>query len=347
MTRRLRLAAVAMALLIPALVLGRWLLVAGMAKATVPTPSLPHHLGSWRATSEDRLDAEVLAIIEPDAHVLQLYEAPGRTPIWVYVGVYGGRAGYGKGAHDPEVCYPAQGWEVLRSESLEVPLTAAEKLRTRRLEAHLGVHKEAVLYWFQPANRWPAPGAAEELLRVLDAAKGRPQYAFVRLSGPSDGGPAAARDLAEFAAEIAAPIRAVLEAIGSEPNPVPVPRRSETSPERGHRSRPGDPQPRVGSRPSGSPSWPPPEIHPACNFGFWVGVIRRYGIITGDRLPRFAGLVHHKRNLMREFVRQAKGSRQTRVTAANSDCRLGHALGWPAALRAASAPSHSLAMLLP
>jgi EpsI family protein len=217
MTLRLRLAAVAIALLIPALVLGRWLLVTGTATPTVATPSLPHQVGPWRATTEDRLDAEVLAIIEPDAHVLQLYEAPGRTPIWVYVGVYGGRASYGKGAHDPEVCYPAQGWEILRTESLDVPLADAERLRTRRLEAHLGSDKETVLYWFQPAHRWPAPTAAEELLRVLDAVQGRPQYAFVRLSGPTDGSPAAARDLAEFAAEIAAPIRALLEEIGSDP----------------------------------------------------------------------------------------------------------------------------------
>ena len=215
MTLRLRLVAVAIALLIPALVLGRWLLVTSTATPTVATPSLPHLVGPWRATAEDRLDAEVLAIIEPDAHVLQLYEAPGRTPIWVYVGVYGGRASYGKGAHDPEVCYPAQGWEILRTELLQVPLRNDQTLRTRHLEAHLGLAKEDVLYWFQPADRWPAAAAAEELLRVLDAVKGRPQYAFVRLSGPSTRSPSAARDLAEFAREIAAPIRTVVSEIGS------------------------------------------------------------------------------------------------------------------------------------
>ena len=52
-------------------------------------------------------------------------------------------------------------------------------------------------------------------MRVFDAARGRPQYAFVRLSGPTDGSSTAIRDLTGFAAEIAASIRAAVEAVGS------------------------------------------------------------------------------------------------------------------------------------
>ena len=215
MSVRIRLAAVAVALLLPALVLGRWLVVTSTATPVVATPSLPDQVGPWHATAENRLEANVLALIEPDAYLMRRYDAPGRTPIWIYVGVYAGRAGYGKGAHDPEVCYPAQGWEILQSESLDVALGDRDTLLTKRLEAHRGLAKETVLYWFQPAKRWPAPAAAEELLRVMDAARGQPQYAFVRISGSSDGGPTAARDLAEFAGEIAASIRAAVEAIGS------------------------------------------------------------------------------------------------------------------------------------
>ena len=169
----------------------------------------------WRATAEDRLGAETLAMIEPDAYLLRRYDAPGRTPIWLYVGVYASRAGYGKGAHDPEVCYPAQGWEIMQSELFDVPLMDGNTLATRHLEAYQGLAKESVLYWFQPAERWPAQAATEQLLRVLDAARGHPQYAFVRLSGPTDGGPTAVRDLAEFAAEIAASIRTVVDEVGS------------------------------------------------------------------------------------------------------------------------------------
>ena len=217
MSSRLLLIATLAALLLPGALLARWMLVTDTPAQFLEVPDLPDEIGPWRVTDQRRLEADVLAIIEPDTYLMQQYTAPGRTAIWIYLGVYAGRAGYGKSAHEPEVCYPAQGWEILRSESFDVPLADSETLRTKRLEAHLGPLKEAVLYWFQPAARWPAPEAGEELLRVVDAVNGRPQYAFVRLSGPSDGSDAAARDLAEFAALVAFPIRAYVESGGSRP----------------------------------------------------------------------------------------------------------------------------------
>ena len=222
MSARIRLAAVAVALLLPALVLGRWLVVTRAAAPVVPIPALPTEVGPWRAVAEDRLDAEVLAMIEPDAYLMRRYEAPGRTPLWLYVALYAGRAGYGKGAHDPEVCYPAQGWEILQSDLFDVPLADGDMLLTRHLETHQGLAKESVLYWFQPARRWPARAAREQLLRVLDASRGQPQYAFVRISGPSDGGPTAVRDLAEFTAQIAASIRTAVDEVGTHPEANPA-----------------------------------------------------------------------------------------------------------------------------
>jgi EpsI family protein len=199
------------ALLIPAALLARWTQNSEAPNPFPEVPGLPSEVGPWQATQHRRLDDNVLAMIAPTSHLMQLYQAPGRTPIWLYVGVYAGRAGYGKGAHDPEVCYPAQGWEILRSESFDVALRDSGTLRAKHLEAHKGAQKETVLYWFQPAKRWPAPDPGEQLLQIFDAVSGRPQYAFVRLSGPTDGGPAAKRDLAEFAERMALPIRVVVE----------------------------------------------------------------------------------------------------------------------------------------
>jgi EpsI family protein len=211
MSRRGLLIATFFALLLPGAVLARWLQHSDTAAVFPDVLALPTEVGPWRATQQRRLEDDVLAMIEPTAHLLQLYEAPGRTPIWLYIGVYAGRAGYGKGAHDPEVCYPAQGWEILDSRSLDVELRDSGTLHVKHLDAHRGAQEESVLYWFQPAKRWPASGAGEQALRVLDAVSGSPQYAFVRLSGPSDGGPDARRDLLEFAARIASPIRIVVD----------------------------------------------------------------------------------------------------------------------------------------
>jgi len=209
---RARLAAAALAFLVPALALARWQSAVGTAKAAIGPPPLPDAIGPWVLVEEQRLSTEHFAMLTPDAHVWRLYAAEGRAPIWAYVAVYAGRAGYEAGAHDPEVCYPAQGWEILGSRPFRVSLAEDEVLRARLLAAHRGSARQSVLYWFQPAGRWPADAALEQLARVLDAVAGRPQYAFVRLAAPADASLDAEPDLAEFAARIAPPIRAALEA---------------------------------------------------------------------------------------------------------------------------------------
>lgn len=209
---KLRLAAVTFALLVPALILGRWSLGAGEPGSILP-PSLPGRVGEWTVTLEQTLDAEVLAIIEPDAYLQRRYEAPDRPPIWLYVGVYAGRAGSGKGAHNPEACYPAQGWEIEHSQAAALPLGEGNELHLQQLIFRRGLAREAVLYWFQPARRWPVNMAAEQLLRILDALGGRPQYAFVRLSAPATETPGS--DLAEFAVAIAPAIRSLVDRVGT------------------------------------------------------------------------------------------------------------------------------------
>ena len=92
-------------------------------------------------------------------------------------------------------------------------------LNARSLDAQKTGRLEAVLYWFQPATRWPTHPVPEQLLRAVDAVTGSPQFAFVRLSAPSDGGQTAKRDLAEFAEKIAPQVRQalVIDPIGIDP----------------------------------------------------------------------------------------------------------------------------------
>jgi EpsI family protein len=206
--RRLRLAASLCAVIGPGLLMGNWLAASASGVAAVAHPELPARVGEWIAAEDEELDAEVLAVIEPDAHVMRRYETEHGGAIWVYVGLYAGRAGYGRGAHDPEVCYPAQGWEIMESEPVSVALADGE-LAARRLIAQRDGRQESVIYWFQPAGRWPRIGAAEQLWRVGDAVGGRSQYAFVRLSAPVVRGKAP--DLAAFARALAPDLRALVE----------------------------------------------------------------------------------------------------------------------------------------
>jgi EpsI family protein len=219
---RLRLAAAAIGFLLPALALARWTGSPAASASDVGLPRLPDPIGSWALAGEGHLSDTEMALISPDAHLVHGYQAPGRPPILLYIGLYGGRAGYDAGAHDPEVCYPAQGWQIMGTRDVEVALADGEKLHAKLLDVHKGAEREAVLHWFQPAARWPASAAVEQLARIFDAVAGRPQYAFVRLStrmqavGPLE----AERELADFASQIAWPVR---DALGGEANEGPLP----------------------------------------------------------------------------------------------------------------------------
>jgi EpsI family protein len=211
------LAAVAVGLLLPGAYLNGWL-PRGSAPAGAPRFTVPARVGAWTAVSEERLDARSQSFLDPSAYALRSYEAPGRTPIHVYVGFYAGRASSAKNAHNPEICYPSSGWEPMETRSLELQASrgdASDSFRATLLDMRRGVLNELVLYWFQPAERWPHGRIVEELLYVYDAMAGRPQYAFVRLVGqvlPGSDRPGIVADLREFAGELAWPVRDALSA---------------------------------------------------------------------------------------------------------------------------------------
>jgi hypothetical protein len=91
-----------------------------------------------------------------------------------------------------------------------------EELVVQELEVQQAAARERVLYWFQPARRWSSGLLPEELLRIGDAALGRPQHAFVRLSAPLGGGAEVESDLIELAREAALAIRGQLDALVSD-----------------------------------------------------------------------------------------------------------------------------------
>lgn len=185
-----------------------WHGVSNPTRRTFDLDAIPTRIGERRLVDEDRLEPEIAQALRADGYLLRRYQGPDARPLWLYVAFYRGVGA--TGAHDPEVCYPAQGWDVQRSRELAVDLGERGSLRARLLHARLEQQEETVLYWFQPATRWPHTTALEQLLRVLDALRGTPQYAFVRVSTPGadELGPEA---LADFARDVAVPVRDVLE----------------------------------------------------------------------------------------------------------------------------------------
>jgi len=209
-----RLAAVLVALFLP---LATHQLIAERAHgvARFDLARIPDRLGALALAEQQELPADVLAMISPDAHALRLYADGHGSGIWAYLAFYSGTGAVG--AHDPQVCYPAQGWDIAALRSREVVLADGKSLTGKLLAANLGGEQELVFYWFQPAGRWPRPALLELGLRGLDALAGRSHYAFVRLSTRLPARDAAQQSAAEerlvdAARALAPAVRATIDA---------------------------------------------------------------------------------------------------------------------------------------
>jgi EpsI family protein len=209
MTARVRLVLVLIALLIPSGILAQWFLGAQRAEAGFDPGRVPPVLDPWVTTAEQRLSEEVRAMIHPDRYLFRRYEnRESGSAVWTYVAFYRGRVS--SGAHDPEICYPAQGWEIVSRRGVAIPMNDGGNLNATLLHVHKDHEEELALYWFQPVGRWPATSWLEQLLQVSDSVQGSPQFAFVRFSTATVGGSNAADLLAEAAQTLAPGIREAL-----------------------------------------------------------------------------------------------------------------------------------------
>jgi EpsI family protein len=118
--------------------------------------AIPKQFGSWREEQ-----ARVAQVVNPQAKEL-LDKLYSQVLTRTYVDAQGYRVmlslAYGDDqrgglqAHKPEVCYPAQGFELLKNEKAEIG-TRFGKIPGRRLDTRLGNRVEPVTYWFAVADR--------------------------------------------------------------------------------------------------------------------------------------------------------------------------------------------------
>jgi EpsI family protein len=180
--------------------------------------ALPDQIDSHRLLHEEVLEPEVVAMLSPESYTMRLYGDGADSNVWLYFAIYSSTGT--TGAHDPAVCYPAQGWDASAPTERELVLASGDRMAVKSMSAILGGKEERVLYWFQPAKRWPTYTPRELFERMLDGFAGRPQYGFVRLSialsRPDDEARAAAdAKLAELGKALAPLVRRSL-AGGSE-----------------------------------------------------------------------------------------------------------------------------------
>ncbi len=95
---------------------------------------------------------------------------------------YGGDQSDGTRAHRPEVCYPAQGFQIMSSEmqSIDAPPSPS---RVRRLVAKLGGRVEPITYWVVVGDRIALSGTEQKIEQLSYSVKGViPDGMLVRVS---------------------------------------------------------------------------------------------------------------------------------------------------------------------
>lgn len=185
--------------------------------------ALPLELGPWRGR-DLAVDGEVERMLAADFNVQRAYVHSVGDLVWFYVGYYGTERG-GKPEHTPWMCYPSNGWAIVRSDT--VAWDGEDGRRANELVIEKDGEQRLVHFWYQSHRRTGMLGWFDQALdhfvgRLLD---GRADGSLVRLSTPLDdpGDTAAARlRLVAFADAMAPELRRHWPAEAVAP-PAPAP----------------------------------------------------------------------------------------------------------------------------
>jgi EpsI family protein len=166
-------------------------------------------LSCGRAT-DLQLDEYALQELQPTSYIMRNY-ADADGSVELYAAFYSGYDD--KAAHDPHVCYPAQGFDIHDTREERITLPSGEVLHVWLFRARLDQHEQVVAHWFQPMGRWTSQAQLEPWVRMLRALRGNKSYAFVRIAAPVVDGDtrAAQRTVEQAVSEVAPWARRILE----------------------------------------------------------------------------------------------------------------------------------------
>ena len=150
---------------------------------------IPTEFGDWRI---DRSIVPLQVDAETQARLDKIYN---QTLARTYVNslgerimlsvAYGGDQSDNLAVHKPEVCYYAQGFEIMKTVADEL-LTQYGKLPIKRLLAVKGYRNEPITYWITVGNKAVLPGIDEKLQQLKYGLTGNvPDGMLVRVSSIS------------------------------------------------------------------------------------------------------------------------------------------------------------------
>jgi EpsI family protein len=171
----------------------------------------PATLGPWDGT-ELSFENAVVEELRADDVLIRRYQSPADVA-WLCV-VYHQNRRYG--AHDPQLCYESQGWEVERPGTAVVADGSPGGLTVNRFVASRRDDRRLVSYWWLTGDLATADvGAFRRSMAMSGALQNRSWGAFVRVETEIQGDDraAAAHAADDFAARVAHALPGVLGAM--------------------------------------------------------------------------------------------------------------------------------------
>lgn len=175
----------------------------------------PKAFGDWRV--DERMPVQ---LVSPDTQAIlsKLYnQTLSRTytnnkgdRIMLSV-AYGGDQSDATRAHRPEVCYPAQGFQINSKQDGTVSL-GSQHLRVRRLVSQMGNRIEPITYWITVGDRITLSGTEQKLAQLSYSTRGVvPDGMLVRVSSIESNAANAYRVQEGFVADMVSAIPMALQ----------------------------------------------------------------------------------------------------------------------------------------
>lgn len=171
---------------------------------------VPRTFGSWREVRDTQTQ-----LVNPQQRTV-LDRIYAQTLNRVYINEQGYRImlsiAYGRSqtdsnqVHRPEICYPAQGFQILGANYVVLTLPTGE-LAARTLQTRMGPRTEPLTYWTTVGERTTTTGLNKKLAEMSYALRGRiADGMIVRISSIDPDDVRSYREQASFAAEMVAAI---------------------------------------------------------------------------------------------------------------------------------------------
>jgi len=154
----------------------------------VPLEDMPRQIGEFREVQTIVVDQDIRDLLRADDLLDREYVNPDdgvHTGLFV---AYFKTQRYGQSPHSPKNCLPGQGWQPLKTDRPEIPLSGGRTIQVNRYVVQKGEDTSITLYWYQTHSRVIASEYAAKFWLVADALRyHRSDTALIRVTIPVEG----------------------------------------------------------------------------------------------------------------------------------------------------------------